>query len=96
MRLPLFLSARPQYAQRSGIVKINTGKWIVVGEGVGDSVIIIRASGDPLSLLNVEPVPIPFEVEGPKYLVAEFQQRGSEQFINVFAVRQPKNINANA
>lgn len=87
MKIPLYMSARPKTAARSGIVKVPAGEWVVESEGINDSQIEILSALSPLTILESNRLGLPLTISGPAYLVAEFSSRGTEEFVSVFARR---------
>lgn len=91
MKIPIFLSANPQVATRSGIVRLPEGEWVISGE-FSDTRVSIAIANEPLTLMeNIDkqiPLTDPIHISGPKYVVAFVTYRGTESHFNVHAIKE--------
>jgi hypothetical protein len=92
MRIPLFLSANPERASRSGIIRLTDGEWVVAGDDLIDSVIEIAAGDDPFTILAQPRMSIPIGVQGPAYVLGFIEKKGTEKFFSVHATRVERQL----
>lgn len=86
MRLPLLVAARPKFSRGSNGVPLPEGRWHVVAERLKDSVLCLSVNNEPLpSCLAAQRNG--HLIVGPCALSLTFVNRGSEDYIHVFAER---------
>lgn len=81
MRLALLLGANPQAYQTGHTCILKPGKWKIVAEGVSDSIIKIKNHSLSLSIHEE------FELGVHTGFSVEFEKRGNERVVSVFAER---------
>lgn len=90
-KLPIFIGANPKLANRSAIVFLDSkGSWVLNGQDFNDSVLSILTGENPSSLRHthkLEPHKV-VELVAPVYVAAEFEHKGSERHISLFAFHE--------
>lgn len=81
MRLALLVGANPSTFKDSPNVRIPPGSWVVVLSGVTDSQLSLIYNGSRISLHKTTCL----DFENPQNAKIDFDIRGSENYVSVFA-----------
>ena len=87
MRLPLLLGARPQFSTKGPTVMIPEGSWRVTSEGIEKSRLRLDLTfaSDLLQAIEINGNGEQPSFVGPCRAELKFTNRGSEDFISIFA-----------